>query len=116
MVPSKDRMNQLRSHYRALQKLSLDVNSYCQPLVDVAFELTSFDTFIAGIVDTLLQGKTVSQQHVAVLRRPLPVEGTLWQTQDGSRVDLSLHPDILTYAERLTEVRKIALDIATATQ
>ncbi len=85
-----------------LARANLDLFSYEGEAGDAAFDLTTADTFLAGIVDNLRGGKTVPSEFRHDILHPW-LEGTVWCGPDGSRHDLSLMPERLLEHPRLLE-------------
>jgi hypothetical protein len=85
------------------------VNRYDGPEGDLAFDITTADTFIAGILSSILDRATISEQAKAVLRDPMLV-GLTWrgrQTQDAYLGDL---PELLKNAEIIERARVLCLE------
>lgn len=91
--------------FEQLRETRVNPNRYTGHVQNVVFELIDADTFIAGIASCLLDRERVDASHVAILRSPL-LEETSWLGRDGSRTNLSPHPELLTYAQRVEAVRR----------
>jgi hypothetical protein len=99
----------LRNCFEDLKTQPLNVNRYDGPEGDLAFDITTADTFIAGILSSILDRATISEQAKAVLRDPMLV-GLTWrgrQTQDAYLGDL---PELLKNAEIIERARVLCLE------
>ncbi len=95
--------------FEQLKETRIDLTAYDASAEEVAFELTTFDTFIAGAATTVLSGCAPSPEVEHVLERPLPLRGTIWSTQSDREVDLADVPELLNYARIIEAVRKSCL-------
>lgn len=96
------RFKQLLAELSAAQ---LDLFSYTGEARDVAFDLTTADSFLAGIVDRLRGANTVPAEFRAEMLRPW-LQGASWYGPDGSQHDLVLMPESLfEYALLLERIR-----------
>jgi hypothetical protein len=98
-------IKKLEQLYDALRRKTTNVNRYAGALTDVAFELVTADTFVAGIASSLLEKRAVAPGEFAVLRSQFLV-GTDWKLQDGSTVDLRNEPDLLEHAQVLEALKE----------
>jgi hypothetical protein len=71
------------------------------PYEQVAWELVQKDAFVAGIVDSLLEGHEVASENVAMLRKS-QLTGTNWNLRSGSSANLAGDAKLLKHA-RLIE-------------
>lgn len=92
-----------------MQSTSIDSTAYEGPVVAVAFELSSLDTFVAGAASTLLSGGALSREVLMVLQKPIPLQGTAWASEPDSLVELVDFPELLEAAKVIDEVRKACL-------
>lgn len=97
-------LRQLLTH---LEHSSIDVNVYAGRVADAAFELQTFDTFIAGVAMTLVSGSNVTPEHKKILERALPLRDSKWVLDSGEEVDLGPFPELLAHA-RLVEAVRLA--------
>ncbi len=77
-----------------LSRAKVDTCSYEGAACDVAFDLTTADTFLAGVVDRMRGSTTVPLEFRADMLRPW-LHGAVWSGPDGSSHDLSLMPQPL---------------------
>jgi len=100
-------METLRRLFDELRGFSLELKRYRgQPeLRDVAFDLTTADTFLAGVAATLLERAPVNEGHRRVAA-DVQLHGTSWRALDGVVTDLASHPELLAYARRLEQLRQ----------
>lgn len=108
MVPPQELAHQLRAALQELQQWSLDTTQYKSPLREAVFDLTSFDTAIAGIASTITEGHKPAPHLLPILRQPLPLHDGYWTTAEGTRIDISQHEEILHYAAKIVRVRDLA--------
>jgi hypothetical protein len=78
---------------------------------DAVFSMTSTETFVMGIACTLLEGKTVPDNHRVAVWNPYLVEKTIWVLEDRSRFDLRPFPELLDWARTLEAVRRECLKL-----
>jgi hypothetical protein len=88
----------------ALRHKTTNVNRYSGLLAEVAFELVTADTFIAGIASSLLEESAVAQAELALLERRFLI-GTDWMLPNGSTVDLRNEPELLGHAQVLEALK-----------
>jgi hypothetical protein len=89
-----------------LREYAVDVNDYAGGIADVAFEIVTADTFLAGIADSWLSGAVMdsSSRVIVIVQRLL--DGRIWVAEQGQRYDLSQWPELLEYARRIESLRK----------
>jgi hypothetical protein len=92
---------------KRLQHTTIDVNSYTGRVAEVAFDLTTFDSFIAGLATRLVSGGAPTYEEQGLLKRELPLTGTVWTLDSGEKVDLVMFPELLAHA-RLVESLRVA--------
>jgi hypothetical protein len=99
-------MSDLQQMLLRVQRSGFDSTAYEGPAAEVAFELTTFDTFIAGIASTLLLGRALTAQgkEREILQQGLPLTGSVWTTESGARVDLATFPGLLAHARLLNSL------------
>jgi hypothetical protein len=108
MIPAQLQRD-LRKCFEDLKAQPLNVNRYDGPEGDLAFDITTADSFVAGILSCILDGATISEQAEAVLREPMLV-GQTWcgcQTPDAYLGDL---PELLKNAEIMERARILCLE------
>ena len=99
-------MSKLERLFLRLQRSVVDTTTYKGLAAEVAFDLATFDTFVAGTARALLSGRAPTIQDGSVLQRSLPLKGSLWTTESGQQVDLTDFPELLAHATLLESVRK----------
>ena len=104
MVSSKI-IDELKECFRTMEQQSLDLQSYTGTLHDVVVDITTADTFIAGITSKLIDGERLDKKERAILSKPLLLEGRWWQLDNGTAFDVERHPDIYEVANTLETVR-----------
>lgn len=85
---------------RPAQCVTLD-----REMAEVAFEVTSAETFVAGIAVTLVGGKRPDPRHGIVLMREYLV-GSFWRLDDGRRIDLRPCPEVHGHARLVDELTR----------
>jgi hypothetical protein len=104
------RMTDLRNLFTQLQTCKIRVRDYRESAAfDAAFSIKTADTFIAGIADTILSGKTIPIEHRAILEREFIRSRKMWVMEDGSPFDLSSFPELLNWATIIESVRNECL-------
>ena len=97
----------LRLAFKELAETSIKLNDYRGKLSDIAFDLSITDSFIAGIADRILGGDLITSDEIALLRKPFLHDETFWTTTDGLCADLEHSPELLGFASKIEEVRRI---------
>jgi hypothetical protein len=105
MVPSR-RIAELQKAYIRLQDHSIESNRYVGSELDLAFDLTTVDTFVAGIASKVLDGESVTPEEILLLNRPFLV-GNIWNGHEVHKSDISGISEMLKYANAIEEVRVI---------
>jgi len=95
----------LNDLYEELRRTSIDPSRYVGTFVDVVFELLETDAFVAGVASSLLEGRIIESERLAILRRPFLV-GTTWELRDGSVVDIQEAPALLAHARLIESLKK----------
>ena len=98
---TSQRLRELLAQLRAAR---IPVAHHQGLLLDVAFELTTADTYIAGIASQLVDGRRPSGELLSVLQTPV-VCGKRFLLASGHEVDLSGEEDLLRSAELLEQLR-----------
>ena len=101
-------MTRLNDLLEQLRLTPIRVGQYQDLLGDVAFELATADTFIAGIATELLERRRPSHAAMPILQRPL-LERAAWVMSTGQNVDLSDQLELLRAAELLEQLRRECL-------
>ena len=95
-------------------KRSIDIHNYIDQAFDVAFEITTADTFIAGIASKILDRERVTKADRKILN-DVRLSGTDWRCDDGELFNLEPYPEINTAARGVEELRaqcRQALELA----
>lgn len=112
MVPPQALIRQLQDAFVTLNALHFDVHDHKGQMFDVAFEIVTIETAIAGIADTLLSGGGIPREHLEILRSPALSKENRMRLQDGAEVDLSDHPVLLSHLRAIERLRSVCLRIA----
>jgi hypothetical protein len=109
MVSSKVR-SKLVEAFETLKNSTLDIHNYSGNDFDVVFDIISTDTFIAGIVDRIIDGQNIDQQENVILKKKY-LENTCWITTEGNLLPLEHLPEVLEYAQVLQKVQQLCAKI-----
>ncbi len=101
----------LRESYSKLQTYSLDVNAYDDWQQDVVFDMTTIDTYLAGLASRLLSGQAITREEKTMLLYPFLVD-EVWNGHWVRQTDLSGIPEILRYAQVIEQTRASCLKCA----
>jgi hypothetical protein len=106
MVP----MRNLERAYQQLRNCKVYISDYRDSeAYDVVFSMTTADTFLAGIADTVLAGQAVPFEHLPILVRENLRSNTSWLMENGEGFDLSSFPELLNWAKIIETVRRECL-------
>lgn len=108
---SPEMMRQLATAFDELKNRSFNVNDYKGAAFDVAFDIVTLETGIAGIADRVLSGQPVPKDLLQILRRSFIADGRSFVNHNGHSFDLSDTPDLLKYIKLIDRVRKLCLQI-----
>jgi hypothetical protein len=95
----------LKELFKRLESTNVDTTMYGSAAGAASFEIATVDTYLAGIASTLLAGGVPSAEAVRFLQTPIPLNGSVWTTEDGKAIDLTEFPELLRAACLLAEVR-----------
>lgn len=107
---SSEMTSELVKLFDILKSKTLDIHSYSGDDFDVVFDLISTDSFLAGIADRVIEGKSVTYDEIIILKQK-NMDGTDWITTEGSYISLEHLPEVLTYAQLLDSMRKLILRV-----
>ena len=97
-------MNRLRELYDQMATSSVHAQDYRGAISDVAFDIITADSFLAGIASAIINRNSPDTVHLRSLKRSL-LEGTYWILTNGEKGDLLPYPELLRHARLLEEVR-----------
>lgn len=83
---------------------SFDINDYTGQAFDVAFEINTADSFIAGIASRIIDRERVTRAHRKVLNEAR-VLGSDWRCFDGELFNLEPYPKLRAAAMGVEELR-----------
>jgi hypothetical protein len=111
MVPARMSMKQarLRDSCHRLQACSIALNDYSGSLLDIAFDLITVDTFVAGLASKILDRQTLTPQERQILLPPF-LAGSIWNGHEIRHADLTGFPELLAYAQAIEQARVSCLD------
>lgn len=102
---SPELMSELQERFDTLAQSVIEPGNYTGSLFDVAFEITTADTLVAGVASQIIDGHQITQKHKAIVQRPFLLEGRWWQRDDGSVFDLGGNPEINRVALAVEQLR-----------
>lgn len=102
---SSELMRELQERFDALARSVIEPGNYTGSLFDVAFEITTADTFVAGVASKIIDGDRMTKEDESIVQRPLLLEGRRWQCEDGSVFDLNKSPEIKRVALAVEQLR-----------
>lgn len=97
-------LKELRQLYQNPQERLIELSNYSGAPFDVAFDITTEDTFIAGIASKILDGTGVSWEERQIIGDSR-LEGDRWRGDDDEFFDLGPYPEINAAAKRVEEFR-----------
>lgn len=97
-------LKELRQLYQNPGERLIEFSKYTGAAHDLAFDITTEDTFIAGIASRILDHRTISREDRQIIDDSR-MEGDRWRCDDGEFVDLSPYPEIKAVAKRVEEFR-----------
>jgi hypothetical protein len=106
MVPAEIK-SKLRLAFDKLSDTRIDLNNYEGSLFEVACEIFTSETFVAGIADTLLDEGSIDLDHRIILEYPLILNSTFWVCTDGQTFDLTQDLLLLDLAAKVEKLRQI---------
>jgi hypothetical protein len=101
---------ELENLYKKLQETTLDMYQFEGVMFDVAFEMTSVDSYLAGIADTIVDGLPVRKSVLGGLDEPWLIDKKYWLLERESKIDLSSYAELLEFALLLEDLRVKCLD------
>jgi len=110
MVSSEIR--ELRSGFKKMTKAIIDVNDYHGELSDLAFDLCTTESFIAGLVGRILENDILSDEELRVLAESFIVDGRFWNGPNEQVTELAKSQSLFEFAIELENVRKLCVECA----
>ena len=95
----------LRALFERLESTRVDTTMYGGSAGAASFEIATIDTYLAGAASTLLAGRMPSADVVRFLQTPIPLNGSVWTTENGESIELTDFPDMLRAACLLAQLR-----------
>ena len=83
---------------------SFDIHNYTGQAFDIAFEINTADTFIAGIASRIIDQEKITRAHRKILNEAR-LSGTDWRCFDGELFSLKQYPELYTAACGVEELR-----------
>ena len=104
MVSSK-LIREIGKRYEALMQKSIELGKYNGALFDVAFEITTAETFVAGVASKIVDHNQLTADDKLIVGRSVMLESRWWKCASGSLFDLNEHPEISRAAIAIEELR-----------
>ncbi len=108
MVRSKIIDHDLCNCYENLKTLPIYVNHYSGYASDLACDIATVDSFVAGILSRILEMDNISEQEIMLLRNPVLI-GLTWHGHQVKNANLSNYPDLLHSARAIECARVLCL-------
>ena len=104
MVSSK-LMREMKELFDAVAHSSIELGNYTGLLFDVAFEITTAETFIGGVASKIIDRDRITKRDKLVVQQPLVLEERWWRCDDGNVFDLRVNPEINSRALTIEKLR-----------
>lgn len=101
---------ELARAFENLSSRSIDLNDYDGELIELAFDITTSDTFISGIADKILSGDTLQNEDRKILAKPLILDEIFWINSDGQLTNLKDDERLFEHAQQIERLRKICAE------
>ena len=98
-------MREMKELFDAVVHSSIELGNYTGPLFDVAFEITTAETFVGGVASKIIDRDRITKRDRLVVQHPLLLEGRWWQCDDGNVFDLRVNPEINSRAMTIEKLR-----------
>lgn len=99
------RANELEKLFAELKNTSFDLFQFEGEMFDVAFDIKSADSYIAGITDSLIKNYKINESDLVGLKISFLVDEHYWLFEGVKKVDLKPYPDVLKLALVIEELR-----------
>ena len=84
MVSSK-LIREIGKRYEALMQTSIELGKYNGALFDVAFEITTAETFVAGVASKIMDHNQLTADDKLIVGRPFMLESRWWEVRKWKR-------------------------------
>ena len=101
---------EIKRKYQALSNKRIDIHQYSGPLFDVAFEITSADSFVAGVASKLLDRDSITREERILISTQVLLDGRLWRRDSGELFDLHSYAEIKDLAVSIENLRAICYE------
>lgn len=108
---SSEIKRKLKIAFENLANTNVDLNSYKGKLFDVACEIFTSETFVAGIADTLIDGGKIDSKDRIILKSSFILNGSFWVCNNGQIFDLAKDLQLLELASKMENLRQICAKI-----
>jgi hypothetical protein len=102
---SSELIREIGKRYEALTQTSIELGKYSGLLFDLAFEITTAETFVAGVATKIIDHSRLTAEDRLIVGRPFMLEGRWWKCNSGGVFDLGEHPEISRAAVAIEELR-----------
>lgn len=98
----------IKETFDILKSKPLEIYSYSGDDFDLVFDITSADTFIAGIVGKIIDGRAVNKQDKEILEKTFSEE-SCWITTEGEKKSIEHLPEVLVYVQLIKKIQQLCL-------
>ena len=98
-------ITEIGKRYEALMQTSIELGKYNGALFDVAFEITTAETFVAGVASKIVDNNQLTADDRLIVGCSFMLERRWWKCASGSVFDLNEHPEIIRAAIAIEELR-----------
>jgi hypothetical protein len=98
-------IKRIQHQLNVLNEMSFTVGEYSGEDRNAAFDLTSEETFLSGVAETILSGQAVDQRFLPPLTRTGLI-GNVWHAMDGCRYTFNPESTLVAFARQLECLRR----------
>jgi hypothetical protein len=109
MVSSKIK-KELEELYQSLAVTSIDLFKYEEESFDVACEITTAESYIAGIADKIIENSRLHESDREILNRVFLTDGNNWLLEGVKAINLKTYPELLQSVEAIEKLRLKCLE------
>lgn len=95
---------------KSLSVTSLDLFKYEGESFDVACEITTAESYIAGIADKIIEKSPLHESDWKILNRIFLVAGDNWLLEGVKAINLKTYPELLQLVEAIEKLRLKCLE------
>jgi hypothetical protein len=113
-MASAQLIQEIRDLFDTLSNQSLTVHHYSGRVFDAVFDITTADTFVAGVASRLIDGDAATIEEFGFIGEPMLTEGRWWRCNDGKLFDLEPYPEIKLVAGTIESLRQKCYEALTS--